>query len=367
MYIVFLGLCLALLYKILPGLTDSAIMGMFEAGMTSDMFRILKVFSILASILSAIIIRTAGQYIFGKIAGFRFLSVQLGTRVLVRHEGGFSMRRLYFPAYMPLIHMMPADSIKRGQWAIHLLGGVIANGIAVVIFAVLSRVVSPTAEYMLLTCMLMSGVLCLEEAIPMKIGNSDNVGKSIVLLFKNPDVQHIMRRNAELMDLQLQGMQVKDMPERLFVLRDEQADNRIIESWKAVYFQRLVCECRFEEAAELVHDISTSRDIPKGDVGSLICDVIMCEIGCECRIDMISKRFTPAFRRYMKRYKNMPHVLRTRYAEELLINRDADAALKVHERFEKVAADYLKPGIIETDREFMAIIDKKAKEIVRDE
>ena len=66
----------------------------------------------------------------------------------------------------------------------------------------------------------------------------------------------------------------------------------------------------------------------------------------------------------MKKNADMPFVLRTCYIEELLLNRNTDAAQKLRARFEKVAADYLKPGVIESGREYFEIIDEKAKVIV---
>ena len=91
----------------------------------------------------------------------------------------------------------------------------------------------------------------------------------------------------------------------------------------------------------------------------LVCDAVYCALlreGAAADVKALEERKTAAVLRQMKEF---PSVLRTRYAVELLKNRDEAAAAKVLERFEKAAAAYPAPADTASERDLIALARQK--------
>lgn len=362
MYIVSIILFAVIGSRLMWFLTEDALNELFAAGMTINQYYLFEVVALVIAMIVAVFVRIAGQYVFGRFMGFRFCLLQIGRRALVKIDGKYSMRR-YRRVTAPLIFMMHPSGVTRMKWVMAMIGGVPANLIASAAFLLFSRAVGPAAEFMLVFSGLLCGFIAVMEAIPMRVRGGDTVGKAVVKLFRNERAVAIAERNNLVTELGLRGLRTKDMPEELFRGNEEMTDSTTVAIWKAIYATRLMDEGKYTEAKEIMREAVNSGNLQKWETVAGVCDAIMCEAAGECDMEKIRKMLNPWLKKQLKKNADMPFALRTRYIEELLINKNADAAQKVRERFENAAADYLKPGVIESCRENFVIIDKKAKEI----
>lgn len=361
MYIVVIILLGWICCRLMELLTADAINELFAAGMTVNQDFLFEVAALVVGMIAAFSIRISGQYVFGRLMGFSFRFLHIGKHVLVKTDGKYSICR-YKRVKQPQLFMMHPEGATRMKWAVAIIGGAPANLIASAVFLLLGRVVGPVAEVMLVFCGLLCGLLAIGEAIPMTVRGDATAGKSVVNLFGNEQAVAIAERNNLVVELGMRGVRVKDMPEELFRGNDKIIDSASAAIWNAIYAQRLMDEGKYIEAKEIMREAVNSGSIQDWEVSAIVCDAIMCEAAGECDIEKICKMLNPEIRKYMKKNADLPHVLRTRYIQEIFINKDRAAAQKIRERFEKVAVDYLKPGVIESNREYMTVIDEKAEE-----
>ena len=360
MYIVIVVLFFVFGSRFLEFMTADAVNEMFAAGMTVRQFYVFLALVLVVTVITVHAVRIAGQYVFGRLAGFRFGLLQIGRCVLVKKEDGYRLCK-YRSVFVPGLYMIAPEGVSRIKWAMALMGGIPALLAAAAVFLLLSRVSGAAAEFILVFIALLSSFSAVCEAIPMRLRGGNTAGKEVIRFFKNERALEVFSRNNKVAALGISGIRVKDMPEELFVCEGQTDTDAAV--LNAIYAQHLMDRGEYMQAKEKLRCVVNTGVLPPYETGALICDAIMCEAAGECDMDKIRKMLSPALRKHMKKNADMPYVLRTCYIEELLLNKNADAAQKVRERFEKVAADYLKSGVIESCRENFAIIDNKAKEI----
>ena len=156
------------------------------------------------------------------------------------------------------------------------------------------------------------------------------------------------------------GIRLKDMPNEWFeVPTDEAMKNSIIAVSGVFVCNRLMDECRFKEAQELIHRFLENDTAIVGLHRNLmICDEIYIEIingGSEEKIKQLLGKQQKKLMKSMKRY---PSVLRTEYAYALLVENDTDKAMKIKSQFEKISHTYPYQNDIESERELIEWADK---------
>ena len=91
----------------------------------------------------------------------------------------------------------------------------------------------------------------------------------------------------------------------------------------------------------------------------LISDRMYCELLGECRMDVINQMYTKEQKQFMKAMGTFLAIIRTEYAYALLGEKDEKKAGFIKQRFEKAAAKYPYAGDLQTEKEYLMLVNEK--------
>ena len=112
----------------------------------------------------------------------------------------------------------------------------------------------------------------------------------------------------------------------------------------------------FEKANEMMkHILEIDSGIIDIHKFLLECDRIYCEL-LENHLEEAEILYTDELKKFMKRMRTFPSVIRTNYAYELVVHKNQENVEKWKLEFEKCAKKYPYTGDIESERELMDII-----------
>lgn len=160
-------------------------------------------------------------------------------------------------------------------------------------------------------------------------------------------------------DQQTRGVRLKDMPEELFeVPSDQLMKNGIISTIGVFACNRLMDMKKFKEAESLMKHL---LEIDSGILGIyrnlMTMDRIYIELIGENRSDVLEGLYTNDLKKFQVQMKDFPAVIRTKYAYTLLSEKNITEAKKIKAQFEKVAKTYPYPSDIQSEREFLEIVE----------
>lgn len=311
-----------------------------------------------------IIIHEAGHLVCGLMTGYEFSSFRIGNFIWVKDEGKLRAKRLSVAGTGGQCLMVPPDMVDgKIPFVLYNLGGSLANLIAAALciagyFAFASV---PLLQTMCMMFALVGAAFALINGVPMRMGGVDNDGYNIVSLSKSADALRAfwiqMKTNHQIAS----GVRLKDMPQEWFVIPPaQQLTNSMVAVIAVFASNRLLDAHEFDKADELMERL---LQMDTGIVGlhrsMLICDRMYCELIGENRKEQLDILYDKQQISFMKSMKNYPSIIRTEYAYARLAQSDADKASKIMARFEKCAKTYPYPIDIESEREFIAIVDCK--------
>lgn len=316
--------------------------------------------SVYAAIALQTVIHEAGHLVFGLATGYQFSSFRIFSWMWVKENGKLYFKRLSIAGTGGQCLMAPPD-LKDGKmpFLLYNFGGAIMNLIASAVFFGISLVLPSSSLLVLLfqVLALIGAAFAAMNGVPLRFGPVDNDGCNALSMMRSSEAVRAFYIQLKANELISKGTRLKDMPAEWFAVPGDKAmRNRIVASTGALCCSRLMDEHRFAEADTLMeHLLSIENGIVELHRSLMICDRIFVETIGGNRKDVLESLMTKDQERMMKAMKQYPSVLRTKYACELISERDEAKAKKTEEEFERCARNYPYQSDIAAERELMQI------------
>ena len=342
---------------------DSASSGSFASGIGSLAALFVGMY---LAIMFHMIIHEAGHLLFGLLTGYRYVSFRVFSFMWVKDEGKIRLKRLSIAGTGGQCLMAPPD-MKDGKFpqVMYNLGGSIINLIAGGIFLAAGFLLSgfPLAKAAMFIFAVVGFMLAFTNGVPMRMGVVDNDGYNAISLNKSPEAAEAFWIQLKANEQIAKGIRLREMPDKWFELpSDESMKNSMVATRGVFAANRLMDEENFEEAEKLItHLLSIESGMVGLHKSLLICDKIFCGLIAGKNGDAIEGMLTKEQKKFMKAMKSFPSVLRTEYALALINEKDASKAEKIRSEFEKCAGSYPYPVEAASERDLIALAEKKAK------
>ena len=304
--------------------------------------------------------------LFGLLTGYRYVSFRVFSFMWVKDEGKIRLKRLSIAGTGGQCLMAPPD-MKDGKFpqVMYNLGGSIINLIAGGIFLAAGFLLSgfPLAKAAMFIFAVVGFMLAFTNGVPMRMGVVDNDGYNAISLNKSPEAAEAFWIQLKANEQIAKGIRLREMPDKWFELpSDESMKNSMVATRGVFAANRLMDEENFEEAEKLItHLLSIESGMVGLHKSLLICDKIFCGLIAGKNGDAIEGMLTKEQKKFMKAMKSFPSVLRTEYALALINEKDASKAEKIRSEFEKCAGSYPYPVEAASERDLIALAERKAK------
>ena len=311
----------------------------------------------------SVIAHEGGHLIFGLIAGYKFSSFRIGSLMILKRQGKYSLKKYSLAGTGGQCLMIP-PSVPESKFKLTLynLGGVFVN-LAVGCIAFLLYWYLPTG-YLLETTLWMttwfSFVFAALNGIPMKASGLANDGKNALNLRKDKVAANALRTQLLINSEIAAGKRLKDIPEEYFTL-PEGADvgNELVSAIAVYSCNRLVDECNFDAAMERMNGLLNGGAKLLGLYRWLLvndCIFIHLLNGDE---ETAKAFINKEQARFMKAMKNNPGVIRTSYAIALVLDKDVKKAEKAEQKLRTLAKSYPYPEELGSEIELVELFKSK--------
>lgn len=311
------------------------------------------------------IIHEAGHLVFGLMSGYKFGSFRIFSFMWVKRNDKIKFSRLSIAGTAGQCLMTPPEMVDgKIPVALYNLGGSIMNlvvsGIALGVYFAIAH--STVFCALLPVFALVGFAFALLNGIPMKTEYVNNDGYNALELTRSADIRRAFWVQMKVSGALQDGMRLKDMPEEWFVVpSDEAMKNGLIAAIGVFSCNRMMDERRFDEADALMkHMLEIDSGIVGSHRGLMVCDRIFIELIGQNRRDVIDEMMDDAQKKFMKRMKSFISVIRTEYAYAMLYENDKKRAEMLKDQFETWAKSYPYQADAASERELLAIVDKKA-------
>lgn len=313
-----------------------------------------------------IIIHEGGHLIFGLLSGYEFSSFRIASFTIARINGKLCVKRFSLAGTGGQC-LMVAPEPKDGKVPVMLynFGGAILNLITGLIALVLCIIVDNFWVASISISFAICGILfALLNGIPLKTKELNNDGHNALSLSKDKTALNAFCTQLKANAMQMDGIRLKDMPEEMFEKpSDEVLKNPIVSAIGVFRCNRLLDMHCFEEAErEIEHLFSIKSGIAGLHKNLLTADLIYLKLILERDFEQVNELFTDELESFMKSMPKFPSIIRTRYVYALLGEQNRENAEKFKAKFEAIK-NYPYESDLESERELMAIADKKASEI----
>lgn len=319
------------------------------------------------SYLLQIVVHEAGHLVLGLATGYRFRSFRVGSFMLVEQDGRLRLKRLSIQGTGGQCLMGPPDLVDgRIPYRLYNLGGALANTLVALVAAALAFALPQRLATIFFAFLALVGrAFALTNGLPLTVGGVNNDGKNLRAAGESPDALRAFWVILKVGEAQADDLRVKDMPAAWFAVPADsgQLRNPLIASVAVLACNRLLDEGRTPEAAGAIRDLLERETGMLGLHRSLLkVDLAYCELVGENRAAEVERTLDADARKLMKAMSRFPAVMRTRYAQALLADRDEEAARRIREEFDRAAARYPYPSEIEGERELMDAADARFRE-----
>lgn len=322
-------------------------------------------FSIFFNMYFQLIIHEFGHLIFGLLSRYKFSSIRIGNRMLLKSSGKLKFKKLKIVGTAGQCLMTPPDMVN-GKIPVLLynLGGALLNFIFCIFFFLIYLFTKGTNYIsVILELSITYGIyFTLLNAIPMKSGTIDNDGYNALSLLKNPNLCQEFWIQLKINELLSKGNRLKNMPNEWFYIpKPAEMRNSIATTIAVFTCNRLMDQHKFEEANENMKHILRSKTSINGiNRNLLVCDRIYCEILNNNTLSA-KKLLTNEIKDFMNSMKDFPTILRTRYAYTLLIDGNFEKANEIKKRFIEVGKTYPYTADVRSEKELIDIITNISK------
>ncbi len=301
-----------------------------------------------------IIIHEFGHLVCGLLSGYKFVSFRVGSIMLMKSRGKYSIKRFNIPGTGGQCLLDPPDMVE-GCYPIRLYnfgGGLFNLLLAGACLAVSITADSGALTFFLAPSVLLGVVFAATNLIPLKIGGIANDGYNLLSLGKDEAAAKAFWQQLRINRLQSDGIRLKDMDEALFDSAQLEAEgNPLIDQLKLFWMQRLMDEKRFDEAMQWGRTLGNSKGLLDLLRYMVNVEMLYLELIGECREDLVRMRYTKELKKYLKMVKGYPSTPRLKYAYAVRFVHSEKMAAKAKEDFYRVVKKYPMAGEIATEME----------------
>ena len=310
-----------------------------------------------------IIVHESGHLVFGIITGYKFSSFRIGNVIITKAKGKLKFARFSIAGTLGQCLLSPPES-KDGKipYRLYNFGGVIFNILfALICFALYWLL--PQIHILSAALMVSAAIglwIAASNGIPMR-GTVNNDGYNGISLGKDLHALRSFSNQLRVNARMTNGERLRDMPRELFELPDgANARNPINATIKVFACNRLMDEGRFAEARALCETLIADEAVLPIYKNMLTCDIAFCEmIAGEC--ERAASRFNKELIKFMSLMAKNPSIVRTQYAHAMLCEKNDEKAKKYLESFEKIAKKHPYKGDIQSERDFLAEVERAVK------
>ncbi len=310
-----------------------------------------------------IAIHEAGHLVFGLLTGYRFSSYRIFGLMWIKQDGRLRLQRLKLAGTGGQCLMAPPDWREDLPCILYNLGGVLMNLISALLFWLLSQSAPPPFRPILLCPAVFGLLFALTNGLPLRSGAVDNDARNILFILRSRYARRAFWLQLKVNERMAAGERLSDMPEDWFsVPGDETPENSLIADVAFNRARLLMERRRFDEAAALLDRLAQSEALE----GTMRCMLRSERMTCELLGDgdeaLLSTLLTREQLRFFSASRSNPSALRTQIALALLHDHDMAAAETLRSCFDAAVGRYPYPGVIESERELLALIEEKAAE-----
>ena len=313
-----------------------------------------------------IILHEGGHLVFGLLTGYRFSSFRIGSFMWMKEGGKLKLKRLSIAGTGGQCIMAPPPGTAADMpvfW--YHMGGAVMNLLTAALCGLLWLFLPyiPFLSVFFLMAALVGVLYAVMNGVPFHSRMVDNDGQNAKNLLKNRAARESMWMQLAVTEQTAHGVRLRDMPEEWFVVpADEDMKDSLTAARGVFAANRLMDAHRFGEADALMEHLLTVADGMAGIHRSLLlCDRMYVELMGACREEKLEALCDGNVRAVMKQMKKFPTILRVRYAEALLRERDGEKAEKILSAFEKVSESYPYASDIQSERELMELARQRAE------
>lgn len=324
----------------------------------SIMLLMVFLFSILQTI-----IHEAGHLVFGLATGYKFCSFRVFSFMWIKIDDKIKLKRYSLAGTEGQCLMSPPDLVD-GKMPVVLynFGGCIFNFITASIALILYFIIKENiyVKTALMIFAILGFCYSLINGIPFKLGEVNNDGYNAISLGKNPKATKALWTQLKISEYQTQGLRLKNMPEKMFVMPTvEEMNNSLISAIAVFRCNRLMDEQNFEEAKNLITTLLNREYNILGVYRNMLtCDLIYLNLISKNDSDEIEKLYSKSQKNFMKAMKTNLSVIRTNYAYALLFEKDANKAQEIKIQFEKQEKTYPYKADFQSEYELLTIAEK---------
>ena len=315
-----------------------------------------------ASAWLQILLHEAGHLVCGLLSGYRFLSFRIGSFVLQRDPDGFRLKRFTLAGTGGQCLMVP-PKMHDGTipFVLYNLGGVLMNLAAAALCGVLALFFNGYVSAFLWMMMVLGAEFAVLNGIPLRL-QLPNDGRNVCSMRRNPQAVYAFWLQLEVNARLAHGERLREMPAEWFVLpQDTDAENDLVAGIAVLAENRLMDMQDVQRAREAAQHLADSAALPDVQRALLRADMVFLDVleqGSAADILPLAEKTTRAVLRKMRDY---PAVLRTRYAVALLHDHDVGSADAIRQRLCKIAHRYPSSAEIESEREWMHAVVQRAE------
>ena len=331
-----------------------------ETSEKSGLFAFLHLLLLAISFYLQIILHEGGHLIAGRMTGYRFSSFRIGSLMLLKTHEGYSFRKFSIAGTGGQCLLIPPNKKPDGTYPYKLyhLGGVLLNLItaglffAIYCFGSMGNVVRSFFLYLAVS----GAAYAVMNGIPMRVSGVATDGYNVLHIGKEPFALDAMWLQLKINEAQTEGIRLKDLPEKWFILPENASKNNEIISAIAVFSEnRAMDALDFGKAKEIISMLEDSENYSVIGIyrNLLLLDKItidLMENGVDADISALNDPQVKVLRRSMAKY---PAVIRTEYAVRLLKEKDPTAAKKYTDLLDAVGKTYPMKSDIESETEIM--------------
>ena len=306
------------------------------------------------------VIHEAGHLFFGLNTGYSFVSFRIGNTIFLKENGKIIRKKIPMTGSGTGGQCLlgPPDYSENMPFVLYHMGGVIMNVVSAGVFGLLfmaCRNIRILGPFMLMAA-LMGIAFALLNGIPMVTTMISNDGKNTIDCIHSEKARRAMWQQLKITQLSAQGLTLDQMDEELFET-DSKSNDILTNTIRYLDSSRHMLQGKYEQAQKEMRNLTD---------GYTISNMLRQHMYVDCLYMELIGRNDPAevehyhklCEQIFKNMKNYPSVLRTKYAYEIIHNRDQNRADAIMARFSKVKADYPYPHEIVAEENFMKIVKK---------
>lgn len=318
-----------------------------------------------------IILHEAGHLLCGLATGYGFVSFRIGSSMWEKGADGRVRRCRYALAGTGGQCLMSPPEYNGGNYPYvwYNLGGVLMNFLLAAL-AGLVLWLCPVGGLLSVALWLNVGIGLLLGIINLLPFLGTNDGSNLLAISRSESARRAFWLQVKINQQISLGVRLKDMPEEYFpTFPEADRKNAMVMALASLSASRQLDALHLEQAKQQMLALMDDPATPDIYRKVMTFDLAWLEMVSGQPGDMAGRIQAADMMQFAKAMRNNPSILRTRYAQALLLDKDEKKAQAILAAFEKAVKRYPHPCEIAGERELLALTEhpEKYAELAREE